>query len=280
MTQTAAAALNRLPDYAERLRLQHEAFGDAWTAAIAAMSPPLGDGAQVADLACGDGFFSRALQRSQPPQCRVTGFDSDDDYLAAANALTEGAAVAGLQFVKADVLDLDGPNDRFDLVFCGDSFQSIPRHDALIAEMRRVCLPGGCVMVTETDGMHDVIGSWPPEIDLLLRGAEIAELSGAAQRGYAFPRYAIDRFRAAGLKDVRQRSFTADTCGPLSGPVRAWLDRHLSDRLAAVDAKLSAEDTERLYQHLHPDGRHYFGNDPDATLTFVRYFVVGVKPNG
>ncbi len=274
---SAHSAADRLPDYAERLRLQHEAFGQRWTEAIAAIAPVLDAGAAVADLACGDGFFSRALQQSQAAQCRVTGFDSDDDYLAAAGELTRQAGVGGIEFVKADVLNLGGGDDQFDLVFCGDSFQSIPRHDQLIGEMKRVCRPGGCVMVTETDGIHDVIGSWPPEIDVMLRAAEIAKLSGAARRGYSFPRYAIDRFRAAGLTDVRQRSWTTDACGPIDGKVRRWLDRHLSDRLEAIDASLSAADTEQLYRHLHPDGRHYFGNDPDATLTFVRYFVVGTS---
>ena len=267
-----------LPDYAERLRRQHEAFGDRWTRAIAAVSPQLAAGSKIADLACGDGFFSRALQRAQPHRCDVCGFDSDDDFLTAADELTRQSGIEAVVFTKADCLNLGERENRFDLVFCGDSFQSIPRHDDLIGEMRRVCKPGGTVMVTETDGIHDIIGSWPPEIDVLLRTAEIEQLSGAALRGYSFPRYAIERFRAASLTDVHQRSYTADASGPLGEKVRHWLDRHLSDRLAAVDASMSAEVTERLYRHLHPDGRCYFGDDPDATLTFVRYFVVGGKP--
>ena len=265
-----------LPDYAQRLRLQHEAFGQTWTDAIATACGNLPGGSSVVDLACGDGFFSRALRSIDGVQ-NVTGWDSDDDYLAAARELTDQSSVDGVDFENVDVLDPGGPSDRFDLVFCGDSFQSIPKHDTLIRQLRRVCRPGGRVIVTETDGIHDVIGSWPPEIDVLLRFIEISQLSKAARRGYAFPRYAIDRFRAAGLTEVRQRSFTADASGPLTGPVRDWLDRHLIDRLAAIDAHAPSDQTEQLYAHLHPDGRHYFGDDPDATLTFVRYFVIGTK---
>ena len=262
-----------LPDYARRLQLQHAAFESEYAACLSEFLSNV-NRTKAADIACGDGGFTRLLARIDGVQ-EAVGFDNDDDYLRAARALSPGSR-SGLRYARLDVTDpadLGGARDAFDVVFCADSFQSILDHDSLVQTMIAMARPGGRVWVTETDNAHDLIVSIPVDVDVRLRRLELQNLSGVKSDGYAFPRKAIGLFRAHGLSDVRVQATSLTRTGPIDDAARAWLDHHMADRIDALD--LSDDDPVR--RHAHPDGDRYFAKDDDALVTYLRYWIEGRK---
>lgn len=264
---------DELPDYAATLVAQHGAY----EVELRAMMRELCDRKRwkrAADLACGDGFFARLLAEALP-RADVVGLDDDETYLKAAGKASEG--FANLKYERADVLDPPESLGRFSLVFCADSLQTIEDHDRLLAASLRLCEPGGAIVFTETDSVHDVICPWPLAIERKLRELEAKTLSPADRRGYAFPRYAKDLFVRHGLEQVAIRSFTFDRNGPLDEPTAKWLALELADRLEKVRPFASEEEVARLRRYMTPDGDEYVGSGSTTYVTFLRYVVMGFR---
>ena len=133
------------------------------------------------------------------------------------------------------------------------------------------------MVITETDNLHDLIGSWPPDVENLLHRLEWEALTESEREGYAFPRYASSLLRSAGLTDVSVRSYTFDRSGPLDDLTRRWLAERFRNRLDAL-SEGTADELDQLGRHLHPNGKDYFAKSPDALLTYLRFCIVGRKP--
>ena len=262
-----------LPDYARRLQLQHAAFKKDYAACLTEFLADV-DRTKVADIACGDGGFTRLLARAGGVR-EAVGFDNDDDYLRAARSMSRRSDTEP-RYDRLNATDPAGvgdARDAFDVVFCADSFQSIDDHDALVQTMIAMTRPGGRVWVTETDNAHDVIVSIPVEVDVRLRRLELQNMSEEKFDGYAFPRKAIGLFRARGLSDVHVHTTSLTRTGPIDDATRAWLDHHMADRIDVL--RLSNDDPVR--RHAHPDGDRYFAKDEDALVTYLRYWIGGRK---
>ena len=274
---TMAAARQDLPDYASTLRLHHQTFAADLRAmlvdSLAVPSTPL----DIADIACGDGFFSRLLA-DICPDAQVVGLDSSEAYLSAARQATPPRLSDRVRFQPADALTVEGLDAAFDLVFCADSFESIGEREKLTEQLARLCRPDGQVVITESDSAHDLIGSWPPEVDVLLRQLECTVMDAADRRGYAFPHYAIAMLRHAGLNEISVRSYTFDRTGPFDQVMTQWLAEHFRARLDPVLKIASREQAARLRRHLHPDGDQYFANEPDPRLTYLRFCMIARRP--
>lgn len=263
-----------LPDYAEALVAQHTAH----EAELRAMIRQVCEGKRwkrAADLACGDGFFTRLLAEALP-RAEVVGLDNDEAYLKAAREASGG--IGNLRYEQADALHPDQSLGRFSLVFCADSLETIEDHDGLMTGSLQLCEPGGAIVYTETDSVHDVICPWPLSIERKLRELEAKTLSRADRRGYAFPRYAKDLFARHGLADVAIRSFTFDRNGPLDEATAKWLELELADRLEKVRRVASEEETAELRRYLTPEGEHYVGAGETTYVTYLRYVIIGTKP--
>lgn len=294
---------DELPEYARCLRLEHAAFAGELRGMLADLllvgfsrseavsssgvessgssSRPSAGSArrEIADVACGDGFYSRLLTEIDPSH-HVVGIDSSEAFLAAARDALPSQLADRLAFKAGDILTLDGLEGlagRFEVIFCIDSLESITDHETLLRQMIRLCRPRGIVVVTETDNLHDLIGSWPPEVENILHRLEWEALDEADREGYAFPRYASALLRSAGLTEVAVRSYTFDRGGPLDDLTRKWLAEHFRNRLGALSGG-TAEELEQLRRHLHPDGEEYFAGSPDSLLTYLRFCIIGRKP--
>jgi ubiquinone/menaquinone biosynthesis C-methylase UbiE len=262
-----------LPDYAGTLDAQHAAY----KAELLAMMQQLCTGRswkRVADLACGDGFFARLLAKALPDAV-IVGLDDGEAYLNAATKASKG--YANLRYEQADALRPPASLGRCSLVFCADSLETIEDHDRLMAGAMRLCDPGGAIVFTETDSVHDVICPWPLAIERKLRELEAKTLSPAHRRGYAFPRYAKDLFARHGLENVTIRSFTFDRNGPLDKATAKWLALELADRLEKVRAVASEDETERLRKYMTPEGDAYVGSGDTTYVTYLRYVIIGMR---
>jgi SAM-dependent methyltransferase len=84
------------------------------------------------------------------PLGRVVGMDSSADVVAQAVA-SVGEAAAHLTFEVGDVYALDHPDASFHVVHAHQVLQHLGDPVAALAEMRRVCRPGGIVAVRDSD---------------------------------------------------------------------------------------------------------------------------------
>ncbi len=106
-------------------------------------------GQRVLDIACGAGQLSLPAARRG---AQVIGVDIATNLIeqARARSASEGPAV---QFDEGDVEALPYADAGFDVVFSLIGAMFAPRPELVVAEMLRVCRPGGRV----------VMGNWTPE---------------------------------------------------------------------------------------------------------------------
>lgn len=107
---------------------------------------PLGPGTRVLDVGCGEGRHAVAAARDAG---EVVGVDLDPDRLAAAredyDTYADGAPGT---FLRGDALALPFADGAFDVVVCSEVLEHVPDYEAAIAELRRVCRPGGALAVS------------------------------------------------------------------------------------------------------------------------------------
>ena len=102
-----------------------------------------GEAADVLDLACGSGIYSRPLARAIP-RGRVVGLDLSPAMLRHARRLAARERAANVWFARGDAQRLPFPAARFDLVNCCGALHLFPDARAALAEIARVLRPGGC----------------------------------------------------------------------------------------------------------------------------------------
>lgn len=109
---------------------------------------------RVLDVGAGVGHWGRALGPALSPSATLVGVDREDAWVAEA---TRRAAVAGLgeRFVyqRGDANALPFEDASFDLVTCQTVLIHVPDPSAVLAEMLRVCRPGGLVLAVEPNNL-------------------------------------------------------------------------------------------------------------------------------
>jgi ubiquinone/menaquinone biosynthesis C-methylase UbiE len=109
-------------------------------------------GARVLDVACGSGIVARSIARRMGPTGRVVGIDANRAMLDAARhaAAQEGFAI---DWHEARAEELPFEDETFDLVMCQQGVQFFPDRARALAEMHRVLVPGGRVVVVTWRGL-------------------------------------------------------------------------------------------------------------------------------
>ncbi|WP_433684055.1 class I SAM-dependent methyltransferase [Nocardia sp. CA-119907] len=93
------------------------------------------------DLPVGGGVTLRRLRPGH--KIRYVAADISDDQLAAARRAAERAEVSGIDYVRADVVDLPFATGEFDLVVTFAGLHCMPDPAAAVASLARVLAPGG-----------------------------------------------------------------------------------------------------------------------------------------
>ncbi|MBI3245761.1 MAG: class I SAM-dependent methyltransferase [Deltaproteobacteria bacterium] len=164
----------------------------------------------VLDVACGPGLVTCAFARVAR---HVTGIDLTPAMIDHARALQQEQGLGNVSWQVGDVLPLPYADATFSLVLSRYAFHHFLDPAAVLAEMKRVCAPGGKVMVI------DVAASADPQkaatynrMEKLrdpshVRGLPLVELEGLFPRqGFAAPRQTFYRMEFD-LEDTLQRSF-------------------------------------------------------------------------
>jgi SAM-dependent methyltransferase len=107
---------------------------------------PLGPGTRVLDVGCGEGRHAVAATRDAG---EVVGVDLDGERLATAREDydTYADGTPGT-FLQGDALSLPFADGAFDVVVCSEVLEHLPDYEGAIAELRRVCRPGGTLAVS------------------------------------------------------------------------------------------------------------------------------------
>ena len=106
-------------------------------------------GMQVLEVGCGPGTLAPYLAAGIAPGS-VTGLDLDAQFVARARAKAEAAGIQGVRYVVGDAYALPFPDGSFDAVTSYSGIGVLEDPEAAIAEMVRVCRPGGAVSIAES----------------------------------------------------------------------------------------------------------------------------------
>lgn len=181
--------------------------------------------ARIADIGCGSGEITVRLAHRYP-QAEVVGVDIL--HSSVAYATHQHAALAPrVRFEQGDAFDLELGDAGFDLVVCRHMTQAVPEPEKVLAELERICRPGGWLHVLSEDyGMlHMPAGERDP--DRLWHQGAIAyarTLGTDARVG----RRTWTLMKQLGIVDLRVDYVTVDTLrvprATFAAIIRAWRD--------------------------------------------------------
>lgn len=193
--------------------------------------PHLHPGLSLLDVGCGPGTITADLAARVEPGV-VTAVEVADRALDLARAEVNRRGQANIEFGVADVHALDFPDDSFDIVHAHQVLQHVGDPVRALAEMRRVCKPGGLVAARDSDyagftwyPVSDVLDHW-----LSLYRAAARENGGEPDAG----RFLLAWAHRAGCTDVTPSSstWTFATPGERAYWGGMWADRILQSSLA------------------------------------------------
>jgi MPBQ/MSBQ methyltransferase len=111
--------------------------------AFGGISPEADKGAKVLDVGCGFGGTSRYLAKALGPEAHVTGITLSPGQVQRGTELAKEQGVKNANFMVMDALNMDFPDNSFDIVWACESGEHMPDKKAYIDEMMRVLKPGG-----------------------------------------------------------------------------------------------------------------------------------------
>lgn len=246
----------RLPSYAERLDALHRALETDFRAIIAKL--PLSGREVVVDAGCGDGFFT-GLLAERLPAGRVAGLDSSQAFLEAAEHRLERSINAGsVQMIKGSVTELPLGDQSVDVIFSAHSMQSYPDIPLTLREFQRVLRPGGLLAVLETDNIHSIMLSWPPDLELAVREAEHEEIGDEdSYIGTYFPRFAPRLLDEGRFKEFRREYVLIHRQRPADEWLERYVTLYLKFLLNEAGSRLSATQRTRLSELGDPASPRY-----------------------
>ena len=123
-------------------------------------------GAKILEVGAGTGTSFPAY----PTHCEITGVDLAPDMLARARQKIEENGWSHLKVMEMNALDLQFPDNSFDYVMAFHVVTVVPDPVRMIAEAKRVCKPGGkIVIVNHFTSDVPLLGSITEALDPITR---------------------------------------------------------------------------------------------------------------
>jgi trans-aconitate methyltransferase len=216
--------------YAENVRF----VSDLGSGVVALLAPRAGE--RVLDLGCGDGPLAAHLVSLG---CEVVAVDASPEMVAAACQLGLNAHVVDGQELTYE--------SEFDAVFSNAALHWMPRHDDVVAGVRRALRPGGR-FVAEFGGGHNV-----KTIVEALNG-QLAQrgiyLAGLNPWYFPQPEAYRSMLEAAGLAVTMIELFERPT--PLPGDIVGWLETFAQSFTGALPVSERSVFLEAVREALRP----------------------------
>ncbi|MEU8178027.1 methyltransferase domain-containing protein [Microbispora hainanensis] len=182
---------------ADRLRFLSSTVAEMTEAVLGRVFVP--PAARVLDVGSGTGRLAADLATGDRGR-EVVGVDVDPALLEAARSHAAERGLGNVRFETASVTALPYADAAFDLVTCRFVLMHVPDPAAAVAEMRRVCRPGGALVVIESDWDGQLLHPMTPGVRRLRElGVRVARRMGInPNQG----RELFGLMRAAGLDDI------------------------------------------------------------------------------
>src|SRR5205823_5804680 len=136
-----------MEDPREAARLEAKVDPDAWVHKYLAQR--VGPSAEVLSVGCGPGVILNEVSELHP-SVHATGIDISADRVK--EAIQRNRENPRLKFVRGDAQGMPFSSDSFDVVYCRMLLQYLREKERAVAEMVRVCKPGGTVLLQDLDG--------------------------------------------------------------------------------------------------------------------------------
>lgn len=184
-------------------------------------------GERIVDVGCGPGFYVAELAAEVGPSGWVVGVDASPDMLELARSRC--ADLANVELRQGDATEPPLEPEAFDAAVSVQVLEYVPDTAAALAAMWRSLVPGGRVVVWDTDWATVSWHSDDPD-----RMARVLWAFDDHLAHPSLPRTLVAQLRAAGFSDVRFTShstatteLTADTAaGPLVGLIASFVPGH------------------------------------------------------
>jgi len=95
-----------------------------------------------------------------PTSCVVTGIDLSEPMLEKARERVVRKGLSNIRLLAMDAADLKFPDNSFDIVYAPYVISVVPDPVAVVREMRRVCRPGGRLVILNHFRGTNRIGAW------------------------------------------------------------------------------------------------------------------------
>jgi ubiquinone/menaquinone biosynthesis C-methylase UbiE len=204
---------------------------------------------QIADIGCGSGEITSRLARLYP-EANLIGIDILKTSVALA-AERHAALAPRLRFEQGDAFELALPGNACDLVVCRHLTQAVPEPRKVLAELYRICTPGGWVHVLSEDyGMlHFPFGVL--DLDRLWQDGVVpyARASGTDAR---VGRHTWPMLQQLGLQELRVDYVVVDTLrvprATFAQIFEAWRDGYAS--VLGEKSKLTPREALALFNQV------------------------------
>jgi ubiquinone/menaquinone biosynthesis C-methylase UbiE len=268
--------VSQLPDYAARLDALHRALESDFRDILGRLS--LASDATVVDVGCGDGFFS-ALLIERVPRGQVLALDTSPAFLeAAGRRLAKAVKECRCCLIEGDAANMPFEAASIDAVLSVHSMQSYGSVPDVLAECRRVLKPSGLLAVLETDNVHSIMLSWPPDLELAVRQAERREIGDEdSYIGTYFPRFARRMFDEAGFQDFR-REYVFIELQSADGALAEYVTSYVDDLAKRLADELSEMHRDRLRQLADPRSKSYLPRQGNFFFGSLQTLITGRAP--
>jgi SAM-dependent methyltransferase len=191
--------------------------------------PALTPAARVLDVGCGPGTITAGLA-GRVPEGSVVGIDAAAGALPAARAEAARRGLRNVSFGTGDVYRLGFRDAAFDVVHAHQVLQHLTDPVAALAEMRRVCRPGGTVAAR--DGDYGGMFWFPEDPELAEWQALYRQVARAIGGEPDAGRRMIAWARSAGFTDLRASAAVWLYATP---DERSWWGGLWADRVTKSD---------------------------------------------
>jgi ubiquinone/menaquinone biosynthesis C-methylase UbiE len=268
---------SQLPDYAARLDALHRALESDFRAILGHI--PLAADATIVDIGCGDGFFTGLLAKRVPKGLAI-GLDSSEPFLEAARGrLAEQIAAGRCRVVEGDAAAMPFEAGSIDAILSAHSMQSYESIPKMLADCRRVLKPGGVLAVLETDNVHSIMLSWPPDLELAVRQAEHREIGDEdSYVGTYFPRFAPRMLHEAAFQELRRDYIFIQRQRGDDAALTEYVTSYIDDLAKKLGDTLSPSQVDRLRQLTNSNSPQYLPRQDNFFFGSLQTLVTARAP--
>jgi SAM-dependent methyltransferase len=207
-------------DYSAKLTLFNAFAEPELRQALASLD--LRPGMRCLDAGCGTGEALRWLKRAVEPGGTVIGIDLAIAHVAAARR----GGGPGISVLQGDLLDAPLPAASFDVIWCVNTVNHLRDRPAGVRRLATLLRDGGRIAIGQSAFLPDMVFAWDSRLEQLTNQAVrryYRDRYGLAERDLTAVRALVGVLRAAGMREVKARTYVIERMSPVGPADQAYL---------------------------------------------------------